>query len=235
MPNVNLPAGQDVDLYSATGILPGTRIRIDNNVNSTVRFSTSQSGLLNNYDNIEPMGARLLNPGEIGAWVNCKSGGIVNVTAESDTSAFFEGREFRFDIDPTAPVVVKFSSSVNFILRFQSLVSHDGIATFTAYRSVDGTPGGTFSATGISNLPNNAMDDAPAYVQQTTITKGGTFTPNGGAIPREFIKSRAATATAQQTTVGGNAVPERGLPPGDYYLMFTGIDTSYRLVYEERP
>ncbi len=45
----------------------------------------------------------------------------------------------------------------------------------------------------------------------------------------------SGTATAQQTTVGGNAVKERGLPAGTYYLVFTGTDYSYRLIFEERP
>lgn len=157
------------------------------------------------------------------------------VAVDNAQTGFWENREYRFDLEVSAPIVVKFSSPINFILQFQSLNSHDGEATFTAYRAADGTPGGTFSPAGISNLPNNAMDNVPAYSKQITITSGGTFTPNGGAIAREFIKAVAATATAQQTTVGGGAVPERGLPPGDYYLMFTGTDASYRLVYEERP
>ncbi|AZF88588.1 hypothetical protein [Vibrio phage P23] len=150
-------------------------------------------------------------------------------------TGFWEGREFRLDIEVSAPIVYKFSSPVNFILQFQTLLSHDGISTFTAYRAADGTEGGTFTGDGIANFPNNAMSDAPAYVQQTVITKGGTFAPTGTPVPREFIKSRAATATAQQTTIGGSAIQERGLPPGDYYLVFTGTDASYRLVYEERP
>lgn len=150
-------------------------------------------------------------------------------------TGFWEGREFRLDIEVSASIVYKFSSPVNFVLQFQTLLSHDGIATFTAYRSVDGVAGGTFTTTGIVNFPNNGMSDTPAYTQQTVISRGGTFTPNGGAIPREFIKSRAATVTAQQTTIGGSAIQERGLPAGDYYLMFTGTDASYRLIYEERP
>ena len=51
----------------------------------------------------------------------------------------------------------------------------------------------------------------------------------------EVIKTKASTSTAQNQTVGGAAISERGLPAGDYYLVFTGDDASYRLVYEERP
>lgn len=152
-------------------------------------------------------------------------------------TGFWENREFRLDVEVAGPVTYKFSSPVDFILQFQTLLSHDGIATFTAYRAIDGTESGTFTGVGVANFPNNGMSDAPAYTQQTVITKGGTFTPtvSPAPIPREFIKSRAATATAQQTTIGGNAIQERGLPAGDYYLVFTGDDASYRLIYEERP
>lgn len=149
-------------------------------------------------------------------------------------TGFWEGREFRFDLEISAPIVVKFSSPVNFILQSQTLESRDGVATFTAYRAIDGVASGSFVGDDIVNLPNNAMSDTPAYTQQTVITAGGSFVPNEGAIARELIKVEAATATAQNQTVGGAAVPERGLPAGDYYLMFTGTDASYRLVYEER-
>lgn len=150
-------------------------------------------------------------------------------------TGFWEGREFRFDLEITGATVVKFSSPVDFILQAQTLESRDGLATFTAYAGSDGVASGTFSADGIVNLPNNAMSDTPAYTQLTSITTGGTFTPNGGAIPRESIKVKSSTSNAQRQTVGGAAIQERGLPAGDYYLLFTGDDATYNLVYEERP
>lgn len=150
-------------------------------------------------------------------------------------TGFWEGREFRFDLEISAPIVVKFSSPVDFILQSQVLESRDGLATFEVYGASDGAEGGTFTGDGIINLPNNAMSDTPVYTQQTVITAGGTFTPNPGAIPRESIKVKASTSSAQRQTVGGAAIQERGLPAGDYYLMFTGDDASYNLVYEERP
>lgn len=150
-------------------------------------------------------------------------------------TGFWEGREFRFDLEVSAPIVVKFSSPVDFILQSQILESRDGLATFTAYSGNDGVEGGTFTADGVVNLPNNAMSDTPTYTQQAVITSGGTFAPSQGAIPRESIKVKASTSNAQRQTVGGAAIQERGLPAGDYYLMFTGDDASYSLVYEERP
>lgn len=155
---------------------------------------------------------------------------------DSGQTGFWENREYRFDVEVTADVVYKFSSPVNFILRSQTLTSHDGVTTFTAWSSTQGTAGGTFG-TVINTLPNNAMTDAPSYTEQVTITTGGTFTPTdpSPSEAREYIKVASATATAQRNTVGGGGVPERGLPPGDYYLVFTGTDGSYRLVFEERP
>lgn len=150
-------------------------------------------------------------------------------------TGFWAGREFRFDLEVDGAIVVKFSSPIDFILQSQTLESRDGIATFTAYKSADGVAGGTFTSDGIVNLPNNAMSDAPSYTKQIAITSGGTFTPNVGAVPREQITVKASTSTAQRQTVGGAAIQERGLPAGDYYLMFTGDNASYRLVYEERP
>lgn len=150
-------------------------------------------------------------------------------------TGFWAGREFRFDLEVDSAIVVKFSSPIDFILQSQTLESRDGIATLAAYQSADGVAGGTFTSDGIVNLPNNAMSDAPSYTKQIVITSGGTFTPNAGAAPREQITVKASTSTAQRQTVGGTAIQERGLPAGDYYLMFTGDNASYRLVYEERP
>lgn len=150
-------------------------------------------------------------------------------------TGFWEGREFRFDLEINAPIVVKFSSPVNFILQAQTLESRDGLATLDVYAAEDGVDNGGFFPDGVINLPNNAMSDTPAYTKQTVITVGGDFLPSGGSLPRETIKVKASTSNAQRQTVGGAAIQERGLPAGDYYLMFTGTDATYNLVYEERP
>lgn len=170
----------------------------------------------------------------IGSLVTSPDKETSRLRVDQGQTGFWEGREFRFDLEIAGNVVVKFSSPVDFILQSQSLESREGLATFTAYRAADGVPSGSFVGDNIANSPNNAMSDAPAYTQQTVITAGGSFVPSEGAIARELIKVKAATATAQKQTVGGAAVTERGLPAGDYYLMLTGTDASYRLVYEER-
>ncbi len=151
-------------------------------------------------------------------------------------TGFFAGRQFRFEYEISTPIVFKFNAPINFILQSQELLSHDGTATLAVYLANQGVAAGTFDQV-ITPVNNNAMSDAPAYAPAISIASGGTFTPsdNNPNFAREYIKAVSATATAQRSTVGGNAVPERGLPAGEYYLVFTGEDASYRLLYEERP
>lgn len=158
------------------------------------------------------------------------------IRADVSQTGFWEGREFRFDYEVSGAVVFKFSSPVNFILQSQTLLSHDGDATLTVWTPDQGTPSGTFGSAA-QILPNNAMSDTPAYTRQVTINSGGAFTPTDPDpnLAKEYIKVKSATSTAQRNTVGGSGIAERGLPAGDYYLMFTGTDASYRLVFEERP
>ena len=152
-------------------------------------------------------------------------------------TAFWEGREFRFEYEVSERIVFKFSSPIDFILQLQNLASHDGSATLTVWSPDQGAIAGSF------NIPaniksNNGMDSAPIYARQISITSGGDFTPLAGLSlndAREYVKVKSASATAQSSTVGGTAVRERGLKAGDYYLVLTGVEASYRLVFEERP
>lgn len=172
----------------------------------------------------------------LGSLVTSPNKETSRIRADVSQTGFWEGREFRFDYEVSEPVVFKFSSPINFILQSQELFSHDGDATLTVWSSTQGSSNGTF-ATPAQILPNNGMSDVTPYTRQITINSGGTFTPTDSNpnLAREYIKVKAATATAQRNTVGGSGVNERGLPAGDYYLMFTGSDVSYRLVFEERP
>lgn len=165
-----------------------------------------------------------------------KEAGLRRVQVDVGQTGFFEGREFRFDYEISTGIVFKFSSPIDFILQSQSLSSHDGVSTLTVWSANQGTEGGSFNVPA-KVLPNNGMSDTPAYTPVITINSGGTFTPTDSDVnlSREYIKAVSANATAQRSTVGGNGVEERGLPAGDYYLVFTGTDASYRLVYEERP
>lgn len=159
-------------------------------------------------------------------------------------TGFFEAREFRIShvlsIPAGAPVVLKFFSPVNFILQSQGLTCDEQGVLFQAYRASQGVEGGVFNAN-INIYSNNFQTSAPIYARQTTITTGGTFTPNGGEQSVETARLKTAGASAQQTTVGGAVRGERGLAAGTYYLKFsnlTGAGTAqgvYSLIFEERP
>lgn len=104
------------------------------------------------------------------------------------------------------------------------------------WRANQGGASGTFNIPAFIK-PNNAMSSAPTYTRQITISSGGDFTPTDSNpnLAGEYIKAVAATSTAQRNTAGGSGVSERGLAAGDYYMIFTGTNASYRLVFEERP
>lgn len=150
-------------------------------------------------------------------------------------TGFWEGREFRLEREIAGPTVIKFVSPINFILQLQAFASHDGEATLAVYSAAQGAEGGTFTA--LTQNPNNAMSTTPSYTPQITLSTGGTFTPSSSDpnFAREFVRVVSASATAQQSTVGGSGIKERGLGANTYYLVFTGLKASYRLIYEERP
>ena len=157
-------------------------------------------------------------------------------------TGFFQGREFRisyeYDIANGNTLAIKFSSPIDFILQKQSLSCDVGGLAFRAYRSTDGSPSGTFG-TPVNVLQNNAMTASIEYTRQASVTSGGSFTPSGDA--SETIRVRSGTATGQRISVGSSTADQRGLPAGDYYLLFENIANSgaaegvYDLVWEERP
>lgn len=166
------------------------------------------------------------------------------VQVDVGQTGFWDGREFRISyplsIPTTSQVVLKFVSPIDFILQLQELSSDVQGIKFEAYRSAQGTEGGTFTDMDDIFL-NNFQSTAPVYTRQVTIATGGTFTPTGGEASVETIRVRVGTATAFQTTVGGTAKGERGLAAGTYYLVFTNITGTgtaegvYSLTWEERP
>ncbi|MBP6517899.1 hypothetical protein [Shewanella sp.] len=167
--------------------------------------------------------------------VTVSANGNERVKVDTANTAFWDAREFRVGIDKTAAYTLKLVSPIDFILQMQTLTSNDGTAVFKAYTSSQVTSETAAFNDTIQNLPNNGMSTAPAYTKQITISGGGTVALNGTPEPREIITVRAATSSSQRTTVGGDAIKERGLPAGTYYLVFTGSDYNYRLIYEERP
>jgi hypothetical protein len=156
-------------------------------------------------------------------------------------TGFWEGHEFRlsYELDITQLTVLKFTSSIDFIIQSQVLdVDQDGLK-LSVYRASQGVDNGGF-ITPIDFYANNSMSDTPSYTSNATINTGGTFTVNDGELPVEVIRVRSASATAQKSTVEATAGDERGLPAGSYYLEFSVLSGNnplgvYSLKWEERP
>lgn len=139
------------------------------------------------------------------------------------------------------PLVFRLIIPVNFIIHHHSLSVDQGGIALRTYLASQGTAGGTFN-TSYSIVPDNSMNEAPTYAFQAAIASGGTFTPNGGERPITPLRVRTSGATAQQSSVGGEAVSEKGRAAGTYYAVLsrmtnvTGDCTGvYNLVIEERP
>ncbi len=155
---------------------------------------------------------------------------------EQENIAFFDRRMFRvsypFSVAVGTPVVIKFASAVNFVLRSQILsVTANGL-TYEAV--VGGAESGSFS-TPIQTWGVNRMteSDAPAYVSQVTLNTGGAVT---GGVVAETIAIAASNQTPNTTDT---IAAKRGLPAGNYFLRMTasgGTATgTLSLLWEERP
>lgn len=139
------------------------------------------------------------------------------------------------------PLVFRLIMPVNFIIHAHGLSVDQGGMTLRTYSESQGAPGGVFG-TPHTPVSENTMNEEPAYEFQAAIASGGTFTPSGGAVPLTPLRVRTSGATAQQTSVGGSAVSEKGRAPGTYYAVLarmTGVSGDctgvYNLVVEERP
>lgn len=159
------------------------------------------------------------------------------VPVDQAQTGFFERREFRIslelNIETSAPLVLKFSSPVNFILWEQVLSVDANMVKFESI--VGGTPVGAFS-TPVPIWGKNRMNIEPEHIGQVAITTGGTVT--GGQVA-EVLRVKSFGATGRQTSIGGSVASERGLPAGDYYLRLTAVGGTatgtLALMWEERP
>lgn len=165
------------------------------------------------------------------------------IRVDPGQTGFFARRQWRLSFEfialGTTPIVLRVTMPVNFIIHLQSLSVDDGGVSLRAYRSVQGTPGGSF-ATPVTMYSVNFMDDQPPYVFQGSVDTGGTFTPSSPAV--ETIRVLTSGATAQATTVSASQTGERGLAGDVYYLVIANLPgisgTSsgvYALIIEERP
>lgn len=168
--------------------------------------------------------------------------GYARMRVDVANTAFWVGKEFRISREysvAATPLFFRFSAPVPFILQLQSLSCDTGNIRFRAYRSTQGTEGGTF------DIPepiyrNSLLPESQDLDPQVTIFTGGSFTPDGGQVAVETIRLRTSGATAQRTSVTGAIGDERGLSAGTYYLMLgrmDGTDTAegvFDLKWEER-
>lgn len=155
-------------------------------------------------------------------------------------TSFFAGKEARifreFSIGAGATLVLKFVVPINVILTKQGVELDSGSIRIT--NSVGGTPGGTFSETlTVFNKNNMSERPLPLYVPQVVVTAGGTIT---GATALDIHRVVAATATAQQSTVGNVVGDERGIAANTYHVSYENFGSGSAtgtlfFIWEERP
>lgn len=155
-------------------------------------------------------------------------------------TGFFAGREFRtfreFNIAAGQTLVLKIVVPINAILLEQSMELDSGNVRIT--NAASGTEGGTFSET-LPIIGKNNMTERPLplYTPQIVFTAGGTHT--GGFI-FDIHRVVAATATAQQSTVGNIIGDERGIAANTYYVRYENFGSgpatgTFWFFWEERP
>lgn len=163
-------------------------------------------------------------------------------------TGLFEGREFRMvrkvSVVAGTPLVFRFTCAVDFILFEQTLNTSEGDLEYYAYRSTQGTAGGTFTAFPIGPIAKNTSAEfrqynGARYVSQATVASGGTFTPTDAQQYVDYDRAKTSGATAQQISVSGGNDSERYLAAGTYYLILTSTTGTsvgrFAIVWEERP
>lgn len=165
--------------------------------------------------------------------------GFRRLQTEDGDTAQNEGRVFRISRELSfsdTPFVIRFTSPIDFKIRFQSLSVDTGGIVMRAYR--DGTESGAW--TPVNVFGTNAASFVPSYTRQIAVDSGGAVTPVGPSA--ETLRVRTSGATAQKTTVSASGSGDRLLGAGTYYLVFsrladvTGtVEGVYTLRYEEFP
>lgn len=170
--------------------------------------------------------------------------GLRRLKVDNTRSGFIAGREFRVAVELNIPTggrkVYKITSPIDFILWGQDLYVDQGGLKLTSFRS--GSTTGVYNEV-VTPIPKNIMLSAPQppYTSQISITSGTTADFTGGSLT-DIVRVRSSNATAQATSVGGNVAVERGLAPGDYFIVveaLEGVNSAsrgvYSAVWEERP
>jgi len=163
---------------------------------------------------------------------------------ESDDPSYTLGTQFRISYPLTvtngSPIVLRFTSLIDFELISQTLETHESGIVLEAYRNSQGVESGTFGDI-VPTYRNNFQSTAINYAGQVVVETGGAFTPSIGQTAVETINVLSANANSQRTTVDVGTQGKRGLGAGVYYLMFSklgGAGTSlgvYSLIFDENP
>lgn len=155
-------------------------------------------------------------------------------------AGFFEGRQARcfkeFSIAAGATYTIKFVVPINIILMTQGVELDAGSIRIT--NTVGGTPAGTFSET-LPIVPKNTMTERPTplYAPVVVATAGGSVS---GFTTLDIHRVVAATATAQQVTVGNQVGDNRGIGANTFHVLYenfgagTATGTLF-FIWEERP
>ena len=152
-------------------------------------------------------------------------------------TGFFEGREFRtfkeWGAATTATYVIKAVVPVNIILFELGIELEAGTARIETL--VGGTEGGVFAEV-LPILPTNTMSEKPqpAYVNQVTLTAGGTLA--GGTL-LDPLRAKTSDNSTFSASVGASAGAERGVGANTYYFRatLTAVIGIFKARWEGRP
>lgn len=168
--------------------------------------------------------------------------GFRRVRVDVAQTGFFLGRQGRvhreLSIHSGQTITFRFTTAVNTIIMANQLSIDSGSVRMRIYTA--GTPSGAFTET-LTPILQNRMTSRPLdiYELQNTMQSGAVTI--GGAVPEDAIRVVAASATAQQSSVGGSQDDVRGIP-GNFvaYYELTNIGNNtvngvWRYIWEERP
>ena len=163
---------------------------------------------------------------------------------ENDDPSYTLGTQFRISYPLTvtngSPIVLRFTSAIDFELISQTLETHESGIVLEAYRDTQGVESGAFGDI-VPTYRNNFQSTAINYVGQVVVETGGVFTPDIGQAAVETVNVLSANANSQRSTVEVGTQGKRGLGAGVYYLRFSklgGAGTAlgvYSLIFDENP
>lgn len=174
--------------------------------------------------------------------------GFGRLRVDQGQTSFFEGREFRLVrklvVAAGTPFVIRFTSTVDFILLEQSLSVSVGDLEFYAFRETQGAPSGSWASLVVPPIGKNISSKyrpyyGARYASSVSLASGGDFTPTDAAVYADYDRAKTSGATAQQVSVQGGDDTVRYLAAGTYYLKIistTGTSEGrFSLAWEERP